>query len=400
MLAFGELCSFLFKGCPPNSRKKPRMQPKERVELSLAHQAPDRIPLALWGGPYGIVDPLYQALLQHLELGEPLPPIREGHTINHMDDRLLEALGTDTRYMWPGASPNSPTHLAATGDLIYDDFGQPWRRTAPYYSTTDGLLKEAKAISEIDELVNWPDVNASKWTEGVAERAQSIKHSGYYLIGRMVLSHGPYQMACDLRGMENFMIDMIDQPDFAIELLERITQIICGLTGNYLEAAGDAMDMIELPGDDYAANDNLVFSPKLFRKMIRPCLEKIIATIRLIRPDIKIMLHSDGAIGKLVPDFIEMGIDVLHPLEPVAGMNPARIKQLYGDSISFLGGVDISHALPGSLEDVRKDVDRCIRDLSHGGGYILAPCNHLQADIPPENVIEMYKYAQEVGKYA
>lgn len=375
------------------------MQPSERVKTALAHQVPDRVPLALWGGPYGIVDPLYWALIKKLQLGDPVEPIRKGHTVNHMDDRLLEALGTDTRYLWPGASPGSPTHVADSGDFIYDDFGQPWKQTHPYYSATDGLLKDSTVLDDIEALVQWPDVNDSRWISGVAERASQLKDSGFYIVGRMVLSHGPYQMACDLRGMENFMMDMIDQPDYAMALLNRITDTICGLCGNYLDAAGAAMDMIELPGDDYAANDNLVFSPKLFRKMIQPCLERIIATIRTRRPDIKIMLHSDGAIGKLVPDFIEMGIDVLHPLEPVAGMDPAKIKQNYGDSICFLGGVDISHALPGSIEDVRADVNRCIRDLAYGGGYIMAPCNHLQADIPPENVAEMYSYAKSTGIY-
>jgi uroporphyrinogen decarboxylase len=356
------------------------------------------VPLALWGGSYGIVDPLYLSLLEKFNLGEPTAPFRQGHTINYMDDRILDALGTDTRYIWPGASPSSPTH--PDGDLIFDDFGQPWRQTYPYYSATDGLLKNSTSLSDIHNKVHWPDVNDPKWTRGVLERAKAIADSGYFIIGRMVVSHGPYQMACDLRGMENFMIDMMIQPDFAIALLDRVTDTICGLTSNYLEAAGDVMHMIELPGDDYAANDNLVFSPKLFRKMIRPCVEKIVKTIRTIRPDIKIMLHSDGAIGKLVPDFIEMGIDVLHPLEPVSGMDPAQIKRTYGDSICFLGGVDISHALPGTLDDVRRDVDRCIRDLAPGGGYIMAPCNHLQSDIPSENIIEMYGYAKIAGIYS
>ena len=375
------------------------MRPDIRVKTTLDHKQPDRIPLALWGGPYGIVDPLYEALIKQLNLGEPLPPIRVGHTINHMDDRLLDALGTDTRYIWPGASPSSPTHVSSNEDLIYDDFGQPWKRTHPYYSATDGLLKNITSIADIDELVQWPDVNNPKWTNGVTERANKVKDSGYFIIGRMVLSHGPYQMACDLRGMENFMVDMIDSPDFASALLQRVTDIICGLTQNYIEASNSAMDMIELPGDDYAANQNLVFSPRLFRKMIRPCLEKVISSIRQLRPEIKIMLHSDGAIGKLIPDFIEMGIDVLHPLEPVSGMHPGEIKHNYGESISFLGGVDISHALPGSIQDVREDIDRCVRDLAYGGGYVMAPCNHLQVDIPPENVVEMYNYAKMAGIY-
>jgi len=111
------------------------------------------------------------------------------------------------------------------------------------------------------------------------------------------------------------------------------------------------------------------------------------------------MLHSDGAIGSLIPDFIEMGIDVLHPLEPVSGMDPAQMKVNFGQAISFLGGVDITHAMPGSVQDVRLDVERCVRDLAPGGGYILAPCNHLQADVPPENVIELYNYAKTAGLY-
>jgi uroporphyrinogen decarboxylase len=375
------------------------MQPSDRVKKTLAHELPDHVPLALWGGPYGLVDPLYKALLEKLALGESAEPIREGHTINYLDDRILNALGTDTRYIWPGASPSSPTHISSDQVLIYDDFGQPWRCTHPYYSAADGLLKEVSDLKDIEEQVSWPDVNHPRWTQGVGERAQALKDSGYYIIGRMVLSHGPYQMACDLRSMENFMVDMMDSPDFAHALLARITDTICGLTRNYLEAAGGIIDMIELPGDDYAGNHNLVFSPKLFRKMIRPCLEKIIATIHEQQPGIKIMLHSDGAIGKLVPDFIALGVDVLHPLEPVTGMDPAEIKQKYGDQISFLGGVDISHAMTGTKDDVRSDVDRCIRDLAPGGGYIMAPCNHLQADIPPENVIEMYNYAKLAGIY-
>jgi len=373
---------------------------KSRVIKALAHEVPDRVPLALWGGPYGIVDPLYKSLVDELDLGEPIQPIREGHTVNHLDDRLLDALGTDTRLIWPGASPSSPTHPSEEGDLIYDDFGQPWKRTHPYYSATDGILKGSLSLQDIETRVQWPDVNDPRWTEGVSTRAKSLENSGFYIIGRMVVSHGPFQMACDLRSMENFMMDMIMEPDLAGALLDRVTETICGLTRNYLEAAGSVMDMIELPGDDYAANDNLIFSPTLFRQMIRPRIERIIACIREIRPDIKIMLHSDGAVSKLIPDFIEMGIDVLHPLEPVAGMDPARMKQEFGDAISFLGGVDISHAMPGTTKDVRNDVMRCIRDLAPGGGYIMAPCNHLQADVPPENVIELYSYAKSAGNYS
>jgi len=375
------------------------MKSRERVFKALSHEEPDRVPLALWGGSYGLVDSLYEKLVEKLHLGSPLPPIRFGHTVTHMDDRLLEALGTDTRMIWPGASPSSPTHFSEDAGMVFDDFGQLWKLTFPYYSATDGLLKEYGSINAIEERIHWPDIDDPRWVSGVAERAESLKGSSYFIIGRMVVSHGPFQMACDFRSMENFMMDMILEPVFAKALLDRVTDLICGLTRNYLIAAGDVMDMIELPGDDYGANDNLVFSPKLFRQMIRPCIERIVNSVREINPDIKIMFHSDGAVGELIPDFIDMGIDVLHPLEPVSGMDTAQIKAEFGTEISFLGGVDISHAMPGILQDVRVDVDRCINDLAPGGGYILAPCNHLQADVPPENVIELYSYAKTAGIY-
>jgi uroporphyrinogen decarboxylase len=142
-----------------------------------------------------------------------------------------------------------------------------------------------------------------------------------------------------------------------------------------------------------------MISQAMFRDFIKPCIGRMVAAIRKIQPDIKIMLHSDGAIQKLIPDFIELGIDVLHPLEPVVGMDIKAVKQEFGRQISFLGEIDISHAMPGSIEDVRADVDRCLSDLAAGGGFVLAPSNHLQADVPVANVIELFKYAREKGKY-
>ncbi len=376
------------------------MNARERVQTALNHQTPDRVPTALWGGPYGLVDELYLSLLEKLALGEPTPAFRSGHTINHMDDRLLEKLGTDTRYVWPGASPTSPRFATDAPDRFLDSFGQTWVQSFPYYSATNGLLEGAKEVSEIDSLVQWPDTGAAEWTAGVAERAAALAaEDEYFIIGRMVVSHGPFQLASDLRGTSNFMMDMALNPEFATTLLKRVTNTISGLLAGYLKASSGHLDMIELPGDDYASNTNLIISPKMFQQYIKPCIAQMVETIRTIQPEIKIMLHSDGAIDKLIPDFIELGIDVLHPLEPVAGMDVKAVKETYGDQIAFVGGVDISHAMPGSIEDVRKDVERCIRDLAPGGGYILAPCNHLQSDVPAENVIELYRYAQEKGLY-
>ena len=373
---------------------------RQRVLVSLSHEEPDRVPIAIGGGSYGLVDEVYLNLVRLLNLDQPVKPFRHGHNISYMDDRLLEKLGTDIRYIYPGDSPSSPSEQTSDPNSFLDGYGQIWKRAVPYYYADEGILTHANNIDQIDTLVRWPDVNDARWVNGVAERAEFLRNSTEcFLAARMVTSHGPFQTACDLRGTENFMFDMMENEEFALALLQRISDTLNGLIANYLAACGPHVDMIELPGDDYAGNQNLIISPRLFRKFIRPILERLVDTIRSIRPDIKIMLHSDGAIEKLIPDFIEIGIDVLHPLEPLPANDHAKIKQTYGKNISFIGGIDISHALPGTAKDVELEVARRIQLLGKNGGYILAPSNHIQADVPAENVVKLCEAARRLGAY-
>ena len=190
------------------------------------------------------------------------------------------------------------------------------------------------------------------------------------------------------------MMDMALNEEFAHRLIDRIGEVIAGLSRAYVEAAGPWLDLIELPGDDYASNTGPIISPAMFRRFVKPVLARIIAAIRGVRPDLPIMLHSDGQVTRFLSDFIDLGVDVVHPLEPIPGMDQAQVKAEFGSKVCFLGGIDISHAMPGSLEDVRAEVKRRIALLGPGGGYILAPSNHLQADVPPENVVEMVKAAR------
>jgi uroporphyrinogen decarboxylase len=373
---------------------------RQRVQAVLDHQEPDRTPVAIGGGPYGIVDSVYFKLLHILKLGEPVTPFRQGHSISYMDDRLLERLGSDFRYVYPGESPSSPSQATDDPDTFLDSFGQVWKRAVPYYYAAKGMLSTATNIDQIDDFVQWPDANEPRWTAGVRERARRLHETtDCWIVARMVASHGPYQTACDLRGTEEFMLDMVTNPDFALALLERITNTLIGLTKGYLEACGPYIDMIELPGDDYAGNTNLVMSPSMFRRYIQPALRNMIGEIKSFRPDLKVMFHSDGAIHRLIPDLIELGIDVLHPLEPLPANDLDAIKTQYGRQISFLGGIDITHAMPGSRQQVIDEARLRIRQLATGGGYILAPSNHLQADVPGENVVALFEAAREFGKY-
>jgi uroporphyrinogen decarboxylase len=317
-----------------------------------------------------------------------------------MDDRLFEKLGTDLRYCWPGLLPNSPVTRGEEDNTFYDSYGQVWKRALPYYFTGEGILRDAISIDDIESRVRWPDLSDPRWTHGVAERAQLLREqTDYFVVMRMAASHGPFQTACDLRGTESFLIDLALNPEFARALLNKITTTIEGLLRLAMHAGGKYFDMIELPGDDYAGNSNLLISPAMFRKFIKPCLERLVKVVKEYNASVKVMLHSDGAITKLLPDIISIGVDVIHPLEPLQSIDIPAIKEEFGKQVSFLGGIDISHAMPGTREDVITETKLRISQLASEGGYILAPSNHLQADVPPENVVTLFETAKTFGVY-
>jgi uroporphyrinogen decarboxylase len=377
-----------------------KMTPRERVQTALSHREPDTVPLALGGGPYGIVDDLYMRLVKHLDLGEPVAPFRAGHNISYMDDRLLDKLGTDIRYCWPGLLPNSPVVPGPDKDTFYDSYGQVWKRNLPYYYAAEGILKNASNVDDIEHLVRWPDLSDSRWMAGVDERARLLREqTKYFVTMRMVASHGPFQTACDLRGTTTFLMDMVRNAGFAEALLTRITSVLEGILKLAMESGGQYFDMIELPGDDYAGNTSTIMSPLMFRKFIKPCIERMIKIIKEQNPNVKIMLHSDGAITNLLQDIINLGVDVIHPLEPLPATDFTAVKERFGKQITFLGGIDISRAMTGGREDVIAETKRRITQLAPGGGYILAPSNHLQADIPAENVDALFETAHQFGMY-
>ena len=163
--------------------------------------------------------------------------------------------------------------------------------------------------------------------------------------------------------------------------------------------AGQDIDLIEIPGDDYAGTDNLLISPKVYASMLAPALARIVRPIKEFRTDLFVAFHSDGAIAQLLPSFVEMGIDLFHPLEPLPANDMASIKAAYGDRLAFMGAIDIRRAMPGSLADVEAEVKERIHTLAAGGGYILAPSNHVQEDVPPENIVALYDFGRKYGHY-
>ena len=189
------------------------------------------------------------------------------------------------------------------------------------------------------------------------------------------------------------------QPEIAQRIIDRCTDVIVRGQQVYLDSLGQDIDFFEIPGDDYGANENLMFSPRTFRAMIKPALARIVQSVKDYRSDLPVVFHSDGAITDIIPDLIEIGIDVLNPLEPLPANDWPRIKEQYGERLCFMGGVDIREAMTGPVAGVIEEVKKRIGIFGPGGGYIMTSANHLQIDVPPENVVAMFDAGRRFGPY-
>ncbi|KLU60659.1 uroporphyrinogen decarboxylase [Peptococcaceae bacterium CEB3] len=368
---------------------------RERVLAALNHSQADRVPLALGGSWYGVTDNLYFNVLKKVGLEPSVPPFRPklSHTVNYYDDRLLSALDVDIRHIWLGFSENgAPPSGGGT-----DNWGIEWVETEGYRGAKSHPLANA-TIDDLDKY-NWPGMEGLDRGQ-IRARIQEIRRSGEYAIaGRAVNSYGLFELCCLLRGHEQFNVDLLIEPDFARALVEKVADVFYRLTDCYLDAAGQDIDILELPGDDYADNRGLMISPQLFREFFAPHWQRLIALIKSRSPEIKVVFHSDGAISALLEDLIAIGVDVVHPLEPLPVTDQAAVKQAVQGRLVILGGVDIKEALSGSRDAIAVEVRQRLANLAQGGGYIFAPSNHLQHDIPPENLITLYREASELGRY-
>ena len=215
------------------------------------------------------------------------------------------------------------------------------------------------------------------------------------------LCAGILEMACRLRPMDKFMMDLAMGDEAAMHLLAKIAE----LKGRFWEAAlgqlGDVVD-VAVEADDYGTQQSMLVSPAMYRRIFKPLQAELFAIIRKRLPDGFIFFHSCGNVRALIPDFIEIGVDILNPVHiTAAGMEPVALKRDFGRDICFWGGgVDTQGVLPsGTPEQVREDVKRNVAALMPGGGYVFNTVHNIQADVPPENIMAMLETLWEVGVY-
>jgi uroporphyrinogen decarboxylase len=206
-------------------------------------------------------------------------------------------------------------------------------------------------------------------------------------------------------GFEAWLIRVAKDPEFVEALLEKITDIAMVLDRVGLEATAKYLQIFKISGDDFGMQTGPLYSPKTFRTLFLPHLRRRWKAAReyldQVNPSIQILFHSCGGIRPLIPDLLDIGLQILDPVQPRAhGMDSAGLKQEFGDRLTFHGGVDEQHVLPfGTEVEVEEEVCLRLRSFGPGGGYILAPSHFVQADTPPANIVAMCRAAQTYGQY-
>ena len=347
------------------------MKPRDRVVAALDHLEADRCPFQ------STFTPEFASRLRadlDLDRDRAHNPHGGGNTYE-----LEIALGEDlllTSVGWANSYYQDDEH-----DYT-DEWGVGWRvvrYTTPFgaghYTEPKGHpLADAASLSSYRP----PDPDRDELYLD-SERAIRERSDEYWIVGVTVTTI--FEAAWALRGLERLLMDFIEAPELADEVLE--------IPYRYHLAAAQRLvrmgvDMIWL-GDDIGQQSGMLMSPKHWRRFLKPRMAELIATLKGINPRLKIAYHTDGCVYAIIPELIEIGIDVLNPVQPVA-MNPVKLKREYGRELCFWGSMDEQHTLPfGAPDDVRREVRERVATLGAGGGLILGPTHHVQLDTPLEN---------------
>jgi uroporphyrinogen decarboxylase len=382
------------------------MTHRERVLAALSHREPDRVPLDLGATRNSsVVVDAYQRLVEWLGLADALEVdiprhlgAARGLRLAQVDEQILRRLDVDMRPVFLGP-PDNWQDTDLDEHTYQDQWGVVRRRppTSYYYDIVRSPLSGDITISDILRL-SWPDPEDPGLVRGLREQAQKLRETTDYAIvlhlGNIFIHQSQY-----IRGFEDWYIDFAANPALVCALMDTILEIRLVITRRALEEVGDLVDVVSV-SDDVADQRGPVISPTMFRHYLKPRFARYFELVHSLT-SARVLFHSCGSVYKLLPDFIDLGMDCINPVQvSAADMDTARLKREFGDRLVFWGGIDTRRVLPqGSVDDVRGEVRRRVRDLAPGGGYILCAVHNVQPDVPPENVWTMYEAALEMGRY-
>ena len=352
------------------------MTPYERVMTALSHRNPDRPPIN-----YSATPELNTKLKKHLGIED--------------QEALLQFLGTDIRDV--AGRYVGPPHLSGAAGVTAqgtDFLGIKWKPTSYGLGTYNEIafspLAHMKTVKEVEEY-SWPRPDWFDMSH-LKEEIKRINDKQRYAI--RFFAGGAFETPWYMRGLDRFLTDLVECPDIAEAISRRVARFYQERALRALEAADGQIDIIG-SGGDIGTQTGMMLSPARWRKHIKPYSTQLIKPFK--EAGCKTFYHSCGSIVPVIPDLIEMGLDILDPIQPkAAGMDPVTLKQQFGDRLSFHGGVDVQELLPfGTAAQVAAEVTRLIDTLGANGGYIVSSAHALQPDTPIENVLTLFKTAQE-----
>lgn len=358
------------------------MKPRERILAALNHEEPDRCPMQISFTPE-----FAERLRADLQMkGQRVHnPHGGGNTYE-----LERALGEDmllTSVGWANS------YYQQVGPYV-DEWGVGW--DAHPYETPFGVGHYteivAHPLANDDAILTYtpPDPNRPELYTEAARVVRDFKDE-YWIVGVTVTTI--FEAAWALRGLQQMLMDFVTNPDLADAILEIPYRYHLTAAKKLVELG---VDMIWI-GDDVGAQTGMLISPRHWRRFLKPRMATFIAGLKALNPAIKVAYHSDGNILPIIPELIEVGVDILNPIQP-ACMDPAEIKRQFGDRLCFWGSIDEQHTLPyGTPEDVRQEVLLRLRTIGKGGGLIIGPTHHVQLDTPMENFWAMVNTIRETA---
>jgi uroporphyrinogen decarboxylase len=383
-----------------------RLSARERVRAALSHEEPDRIPIDLGGFQTGIHRRAYQDLIGYLGLTETIRELDPVQQLATPSEAVLQRFHADIRYVGAHGPDRFPAGVEVNEREgrrwhdLRDEFGVVWSMPDDQMLYMDiSRHPLADATRQDLEAYPFPDGRDPTRFTGVRSNALALRQGTPYALASTICGV-TYEICWYMRGLERWLVDMIENPTFCEALLDRTAQFWVDWMEGFLGEVGDVLDIVMI-GDDLAGQQGPLFSPRFYRRVVRPRQQRVIETIKR-HTKARIWYHTCGDCSAFVPDLIEMGVDILNPVQiSTKGMDPRALKDRYGNNLVFWGGgIDSQHVLPfATPETIREEVRHNVEIFKPGGGYVFNNVHNIQAGVPPENVVALYDAAWEFGFY-
>lgn len=366
----------------------------------MRHVEPDDIIIDLGGCPLSSMEgrSMY-SLLEFLgyDISENIDILRFGK-VRRLDERILNYFDIDTRSVGEIFVPGNSLFKRIADNEYIDEWGIRRIYTGLYWEQVDYPLKGAT----VDDLkkFKWPDPESVdiKEIEQCTIEAKRLFEETDYIICAEHPVYGVFELGCWMCGFDNFLVKMITDTEFVqkffdiiYEYQKRVIEIYYGALGKYVHYTSS--------GDDFATQSSLFVSKEMFSQLIKPYLkERIMYTKKFT--DAYFLHHSCGSVFPLISELIDAGVEILNPIQPKAVfMDPANLKNNYGDKIVFHGGIDTQELLPyGNKNTIEESIKNTIEILNKKGGYIFAGAHNIQEDVPPQNLVYMLEAARKFGR--